>query len=101
MAPLLTIERLVSMFSRFPEKLAPFAPTVLRIMVGITFFFNGLPKLQNIAGNVKFLAGLGVPAPELFGPLVAIMETFGGILLILGLGTRFFSLYYVGEMTIT
>lgn len=89
------------MFNRFPEKLAPYGPTVLRVMVGITFFFNGLPKLQNIPGNVNFLASLGVPLPQFFGPLVAIMETFGGILLILGLGTRVLSLYYVGEMIMT
>ena len=89
------------MFERFPVKFAPYAPTILRVMVGVTFFFNGLPKLQNIPGNVNFLSSIGVPLPQLFGPLVAIVETFGGILLIVGLGTRLLSLYYVGEMAIT
>ncbi len=89
------------MLKRYADKLSMLAPAILRVMVGITFFFNGLPKIENISGNVQFLSSLGIPVPQFFGILVAVMETVGGILLILGIGTRWLGLYFAGEMLVS
>lgn len=66
---------------------------ILRLALGITFIVHGWPKL-NPNGQLKGPAGLagwlkqmGVPLPLFFAWVVALLETLGAVLLILGLGT--------------
>jgi putative oxidoreductase len=89
------------MLERYQEPLAPYVPTVLRLIVGVTFIVMGLPKLENPAGFLRFVAQLGFPAPGVIGWLPVLLEPIGGLLLVLGLGTRWISLYFVLEMLIT
>jgi len=69
-------------------------PLVLRIGMGIIFLVHGWPKLnpnppmKGAAGFGGFLKQIGVPLPMFFAWVVALLETFGAVLLILGLGTR-------------
>jgi uncharacterized membrane protein YphA (DoxX/SURF4 family) len=81
--------------------LTPFTLTVLRVVVGVTFLLTGLPRLQNTAGFITFVGSQGIPAPEILGWLPLVLEPVGGILLILGIGTRWLGLYFVLEMLIT
>jgi putative oxidoreductase len=60
---------------------------VLRLVVGVTFLLHGLDKLDGLTGVEQFFDSLGIPAPGLMAPLVAVTETVGGILLIFGLLT--------------
>ena len=60
---------------------------VLRVIVGITFVLHGLDKLGDMAAAEQLFISLGIPAPELMAPFVAVTETVGGALLIAGLGT--------------
>lgn len=83
------------------EQLEPYAPTLLRIMVGLVFFMHGWQKIQNPDGFIGFVGSLGFPAPAVFGWLVILLEFAGGLLLILGLGVRLVSLAYIVEMAIT
>lgn len=49
--------------------LAGFAPTVLRVVIGIVFTAHGLDKLQNGPENFAgFLTSLNVPAPSSIWP---------------------------------
>jgi putative oxidoreductase len=59
----------------------------LRVVVGVTFLLHGLDKLGDPAGTEQFFASLEIPAPGLMGPFVALTETVGGLLLIIGLAT--------------
>lgn len=61
---------------------------LIRIGVGIAFITHGLPKLQNLTRTSGFFGSLGVPLPEVAALLVGIIETFGGLALILGIFTR-------------
>ena len=81
--------------------LAPFTLTVLRVIVGVTFVLMGVGKIQNPAGFISFVGSQGIPAPEILGWLPIILEPVGGVLLILGIGTRWLGLYFVLEMLIT
>ena len=54
-----------------------------------------------MGGFAGFLTSLGVPAPGVFAFLVTALEVGGGLLLILGLGTRWVSLLFVIEMLVT
>ncbi len=60
---------------------------VLRAVVGVTFLAHGLDKLLDPSGAERFFASLGIPAPGLMAPLVAVTETVGVVLLIAGLLT--------------
>jgi putative oxidoreductase len=70
-----------------------FGLLIIRLGLGIMFIYHGLPK---ITGGIKEWEGLGKAAgyigihfwPILWGLLAAIVETFGGFLLILGLAFR-------------
>lgn len=65
---------------------------LLRIMLGAVMITHGYGK---VFGDVSRLSGgvgaMGFPAPEFFAWAAAISEFFGGIMLILGLFTRFWS----------
>jgi uncharacterized membrane protein YphA (DoxX/SURF4 family) len=86
---------------RYTDALAPYAVTVLRLLVGLTFLLTGLPKTQNFTGFTGFVASLGFPMPGVFAAIVVTLEVLGGLLLILGLGTRWVSLLFAIEMLVT
>ena len=67
------------------------APLAVRIVVGVVFMGTGWTKLQNLPGITKNFAAMGIPAPEILTPFVSGVEFVGGILLLLGLLTRFAS----------
>ena len=83
------------------QKLNPmhFGPLPIRIMAGTAFILHGYPKFGNIPGIQGFMGSLGVPG-ELALP-VAILETIGGILLILGVLTRISAILLAIEMSLT
>lgn len=76
--------------------LSGFAPTILRVIIGIIFTAHGWDKLQGDPSNFAgFLTTLNVPAPEIMAWLVTLLELVGGILLILGALTRLVALLFV------
>lgn len=78
-----------------------FAPLLLRIGIGLTFFLAGLGKVLGGTDRVAgFFGSLGVPLPGLMGPFIAYLELIGGLALILGLLTRVFSLLFVANMLV-
>ena len=64
-------------------------PLAVRITVGVVFMGTGWTKLHNLPAITKNFAALGIPAPEILTPFVSGVEFFGGLLLLVGLLTRF------------
>lgn len=61
----------------------------LRLVYGWFFAQTGWGKLMNFERTSGFFESLGLPAPAFMAALVATSELVGGIILALGVGTRF------------
>jgi putative oxidoreductase len=83
------------------RQLAPAAPVIARLLVGIVMTAHGWQKLTEMtpAGfGGDMLGMLGVPAPVLFGWIVTVIELGGGLLLILGGLTRIAAILNAGVL---
>jgi putative oxidoreductase len=67
-------------------KLAKYWPFPLRLLLGIAFLYHGLPKLGGAghASIVGLLHQIGMPAAGFLAWVVALVETLGGVALIIG-----------------
>lgn len=72
---------------RFSHLQSPFLLAV-RLYWGWQFAQTGWGKMHSIAKITTFFASLNIPFPGFNAHFVSALEFFGGILLILGLGTR-------------
>jgi putative oxidoreductase len=80
------------------KNLEPRARSLLRIVAGFMFSLHGFQKLFGFFGG---LGGSGATAP--FGSLVwvaGVLETFGGLLILLGLFTRPVAFVLCGQMAV-
>jgi len=82
------LEKIQRMVDEWSGKLSWLPPLLARVAIGIGFILNGLGKLNNMEGIISFFGELGIPAPQILAPFVAGTELVGGIMLVLGLGTR-------------
>lgn len=64
------------------------ATFLLRAIAGIAFAIHGWAKIQDPFKNVGMVESLGFVPGEIWSPLLAGTEFFGGILLAIGLLTR-------------
>jgi len=70
-------------FDRFP--VTRWAPIPIRLIVGYGFLEHGLAKLTKGPDNfANILQAIGVPAPHIMAWLTVLVETFGGLAVILG-----------------
>ena len=72
----------------------------VRLYWGWQFAQTGWGKLQHIPKVAEFFASLGIPAPALNAVTVSWMEFLGGMLLMLGLGSRLVGLMLGFDMLI-
>jgi putative oxidoreductase len=75
-------------------------PLLARVAVGLVFAGAGWGKVQNLPQVIEFFRSLGIPAPELQAPFVAATELCCGLLLVLGLATRFAAVPLVVTMIV-
>jgi putative oxidoreductase len=91
------------MIMMFDKLFAPYADVgelILRLALGFVFIPHGWEKLKDPATFTGFLEQLGVPAPALSARLVALLETGGAALIILGVATRVLALGLVIDMLV-
>ena len=65
------------------------APLAVRIAVGVVFAQTGWLKLNALPRMIQNFSEWGIPAPEILTPLACGIEFVGGLLLLVGLLTRF------------
>lgn len=72
----------------------------VRLYWGWQFAQTGWGKLHNLSHVKDFFSSLGIPAPGVMAPFISCLEFFGGILLIVGLGTRVIGLLLACNMLV-
>lgn len=79
-----------------------FAPTILRVGLGVIFAVHGYQKLfvQGFGGVGDFFGGLGIPAAMFFAYVVSLLEFVGGLFLILGVFVRWTAALLAVDMLI-
>jgi len=78
-------------FGYFLGRNADVGPLLLRVGIGLVFVMHGWQKFFDIgvSNYAAFIDSLGVPLSGLVAPVQSFVELVGGVLLILGLFTRF------------
>jgi putative oxidoreductase len=85
------IQRLAQLGLRITGALAFLAPLLTRLVIGWAFHTTGHGKLGNLDRTTQFFASLNIPFPHINAIFISYLEFVGGLLLILGLGTRIFA----------
>jgi putative oxidoreductase len=76
------------------ERAAPYLILIGRVLLSIIFIHSGWSKISGYAGTAEYMQAAGVPGALL--PLVILTELGGGLLVVLGLFTRWAALAIAG-----
>jgi len=71
---------------------------LVRLYWGFQMMQTGWGKLHNLAKVTDFFTNLGIPLPAVTAPLIVGLEFLGGILTMLGLGSRLLALLLACDM---
>ncbi len=93
------IRRYFGVTGKFSVLQSPFLLAV-RLYWGWQFAQTGWGKLHTLAKITDYFASLNIPFPAANAHFVAGLEFFGGLLLIVGLGTRLVGLLLAGNMLV-
>ena len=83
-----------------PPADGPNAIVAIRLMAGAVFLWEGILKFVYENQGIGRFTKLGMPFPAFTASFVGGLEIIGGMLLILGLGTRLISIAFVIEMLV-
>jgi len=75
-------------------------PLAVRLTLGLVFVVTGWGKLHDLGSVTQFFDALHIPAPHANAVFVSSVELVGGLLLILGLGTRLAAMLLSGVMVV-
>ncbi|MBB4006628.1 DoxX family protein [Allorhizobium taibaishanense] len=84
-APRLILPFMEKFYSGFAE---PLAFTAFRVAIGAMLVIEGYPKIMAPMAQIGFVENLGFYPGWLWSPMLAAIQFFGGILIVLGLLTR-------------
>ena len=94
------MKKLYELYVRLISKLqSPFL-LIIRLYWGWQFFLTGKGKLMNLERTAGFFAHLHIPLPKLNAVLAGSTECFGGLLLLLGLGSRIITVPLIFTMIV-
>lgn len=90
----LSVQRLLNFhhhYIRFVSLLQHPLLLLVRLYWGYDFFQTGLGKLNNLERTTDFFASLNIPFPQFNAAAAGSTELLCGILLMIGLGSRYFT----------
>jgi len=75
--------------------------TAVRLATGFVLAIHGYRKFADgLATSIDYFARVGIPLPGLAAPVVAVLELTGGILLLVGVLTRWLGLLFTIEFLV-
>jgi putative oxidoreductase len=80
--------RILERLQTLARRLEPLGPTLARLTVGLVFIGTGWGKLHRLPEIAAWFDELHIPAPALNARVASTTELVGGILVLVGLGTR-------------
>lgn len=85
---------LLSVFSEW-------ALLILRLVYGLIFLSHGWPKIKNLKTNGQNFEMMGFKPGIFWGTIVALVEVFGSLAIIVGFGTQIAGLLLAFQMVVT
>ena len=74
------------------EMTRQYAPLVGRALLSFIFIISGLGKITGFSATAAYMAGMGMPMPEVLLVPTIIIELGGGLMLLLGWNARWAAL---------
>ncbi len=87
---------MITIFAIFSD----WALLLLRLVYAWIFLSHGWPKLKNLKTTAQNFEMMGFKPGIFWGTIVALAETFGGLAVILGLGTQYAGLVLAFNMLV-
>jgi putative oxidoreductase len=94
------IQSLYEMFVRAASSLESPILLIVRLYWGWQFMQTGWGKLGDLGKVTNYFTTLGIPAPALNAYFISGLEFAGGILLAIGLGSRFIAFLLAADMAV-
>lgn len=94
------IRTLVTRIFDVATRLSFIGPLLARLTLGVVFALTGWGKLNNLDKITQYFESLHIPAAHAQAIMVSTIECVGGVLLIIGLGTRIVSVLLIGVMAV-
>lgn len=89
------------MFVEFLAYYADWAYLLLRVMFGLIFVTHGWPKLKSLKTNANHFEAMGIKPGKFWGTIVALVETVGGLALVVGLYTQVAAVLIAVDMLVS
>jgi putative oxidoreductase len=74
---------------------------LIRVVMGCMLIYSGYLKFIDMNSAIGFFGMVQIPAPGLLAWIIATGEVLGGLLLVVGLGVRFVSLWFIAMFIVT
>ena len=94
------IESLYRFWSKAVSNLQSLFLLIIRLYWGWQFFLTGKGKLMNLERTTNFFASIHIPQPHLNAIMAGSTECFGGLLLLVGLGSRIITVPLIVTMVV-
>ncbi|MEK7086655.1 MAG: DoxX family protein, partial [Patescibacteria group bacterium] len=65
----------------------------LRIVLGIILVVHGWPKIKNLRATAENFAAMGLKPAKFLATIVALLEFFGGLMIVAGLLTQVIAIF--------
>ena len=73
---------------------------LLRVVFGLIFVVHGWPKLKSLKTTAQHFEAMGFKPGNFWGTIVAVVETFGGLAIILGFNIQIAALLLAINMAV-
>lgn len=82
-----------------PAQFSDLALLIPRVILGVVFFYHGWPKIKDLRANARDFEAMGFKPGWLWGTPIASLETFGSLLVLVGIFLAVVPVLFIAHMT--